>query len=134
MGAHVRALNAEINVTPFLDVLLVLIITFLAAMSARKAMDVHLPTPCDARCEASSPAIVLEVRAGGAYYLNRAPIAPASLLDTLRAVYLGRPEQVIQIAGHPGTTYQSVLSAMDLARAAGVKVVALAPGTSYLPQ
>ena len=127
-----RPLNADINVTPFLDVLLVLIITFMAAMTARKAMDVTLPIECaKGSCAADGDAIVLEVLADGSYRLNKSPVSAAALRTTLHGVYDGRPDKVLQVAGHRGARYQNVLSAMDIAKAAGVHVVSLPPSDSY---
>jgi hypothetical protein len=60
-----RLLTSDINVTPFLDVLLVLTITFLASVSARKTMDVQLPAPCADICAGGDRAIVLEVLGDG---------------------------------------------------------------------
>lgn len=60
MRNRVPSLNGDINVTPFLDVLLVLIITFMAAMTARKTMDAQLAVPCSTTpCGADQRAIVL---------------------------------------------------------------------------
>lgn len=125
-----RHLNADINVTPFLDVLLVLIITFLAATSARKAMDAQLPLPCAAGCAGDGKPIVLEVLASG-FLLNRQPVTAANLRETLHTVFDGRPEKIIQVAGHRDATYQGVLSAMDVARSAGVTVISIPPSDSY---
>ena len=123
-------LTAEINVTPFLDVLLVLIITFLAAMNARKTMDAQLPVPCGAGCDGSGTPIVLEVLRNG-FLLNRQPVSAINLPETLRSVFAARPEKVIQVAGHRDATYQGVLNAMDVARSAGVTVIAIPPSESY---
>ena len=123
-------LTAEINVTPFLDVLLVLIITFLAAMNARKTMDAQLPVPCADACEGDGRPIVLEVLHDG-FLLNRQPVTATNLLGTLRSVFAGRPEKIIQVAGHRDATYQGVLNAMDVARSAGVMVIAIPPSESY---
>lgn len=125
-----RHLNADINVTPFLDVLLVLIITFLAATSARKTMDAQLPVPCTGACAGDGHPIVLEVLASG-FLLNRQPVTAANLRETLRSVFEGRPEKIIHIAGHREVSYQRVLGAMDEARSAGVTVIAIPPSESY---
>jgi biopolymer transport protein ExbD len=133
MTVSSRALTSEINVTPFLDVLLVLMITFLAAVTARKTMDVQLPVPCTGICAGGDHAIVLEVLGNGSFLLNRSSVNRAELLSTLRNVYANRPEKVIQVAGHRDASYQSVLAAMDVARSAGVKVVSIPPSSSYSP-
>ncbi|MEO5816284.1 MAG: biopolymer transporter ExbD [Gemmatimonadaceae bacterium] len=126
-----RSLTSDINVTPFLDVLLVLMITFLASVTARKSMDVQLPVPCQDICASSDQAIVLEVLADGTFLLNTRPVRTQELFSTLRSVYADRPEKVIQVAGHRNANYQAVLAAMDVARSAGVKVVSIPPSTSY---
>ena len=124
-------LTTDINVTPFLDILLVLLITFLAAMTARKSLDTTLPVPCVGACASGSPQIMLEVISDGSFLLNRRVIPAAELASTLRATYDGRPEKIIQVAGHRDASYQAVLSAMDIARSAGVKVISIPPSDSY---
>ena len=126
-----RSLTSDINVTPFLDVLLVLMITFLASVTARKTMDVQLPVPCADICVDDGRAIVLEVLGNGTFLLNSTALNTTELLPKLRGVYAARPEKVIQVAGHRDASYQSVLAAMDVARSAGVKVVSIPPSSSY---
>jgi len=132
MTDSTRSLTSDINVTPFLDVLLVLMITFLASVTARKTMDVQLPVPCADLCVDDGRAIVLEVLGNGTFLLNSAAINTTELFPKLRSVYAARPEKVIQVAGHRDASYQSVLAAMDVARSAGVKVVSIPPSSSYL--
>jgi len=130
-ATRVQDLQFEINVTPFLDVLLVLIIVFLASMSARKAMDAVLPQPCIGACEGHDASIVLEVLHDGSYRINRTPVASGTLTATLRGILGPRPDKVIQVAGHRDVRYQDVLSAMDVARAAGARVISIPPSESY---
>jgi biopolymer transport protein ExbD len=122
----------EMNVTPMLDVLLVLLIIFMyLALQTRSTMNAHLPTPCAGACDAG-PTIVLEVLPGPAYRVNRAPVAVDELARRLEVIYAGRPEKVLQVAGHPGVSYQQVIAAMDAARGAGVRVISLPGRESYL--
>lgn len=118
---------SELNVTPMLDVLLVLLIIFMA-MSIRlhRTVDASLPVPCASGCAGGSQ-IVLEVLPGPTYKINNTPVAPNALHDALVTIYAARPEKIIQIAGHPGTTYQDVIAAMDVAKGAGVRVLGIAP-------
>lgn len=134
MTSRAQHLNSDINVTPFLDVLLVLIITFLAASIARKSMDAVLPIPCTGTCTSNDVPIVLEVLGDGSFLLNRRAVNAALLPAALRAAFEGRPDKVLQVAGHRDVTYQGVLAAMDAARSAGVDVISIPPSESYLPR
>ena len=122
--------NAEMNATPMLDVLLVLLVIFmLLAMRERRTIDAQLPVPCEgAACDAPPDLpLVLEVLPGPAYRLNGEPVPRAALGARLAAVFASRPTSVLHVAGHAGTSYQQVIAAMDAAMGAGVRVIALAP-------
>jgi biopolymer transport protein TolR len=122
-----QPLSAEPNVTPMIDVLLVVIIVFMVAMvRVYHTMDVQLPETCSAVCEASEP-IVLEVLPGPTYRINRRAIADGDLGAALRDVYRARPEKIIQVAGYPTARYADVIAAMDVAKAAGVRAIGIAP-------
>jgi biopolymer transport protein TolR len=119
--------NAEPNVTPMIDVLLVLLIVFMVmVVEGRRTMDVQLPEPCLRGCKGSD-AIVLEVLPGGGFRLNQRPVAHAELLSVLTAAYSERSEKVLSIAGRQGAKYAEVVEAMDVARAAGVRVLSAVP-------
>ena len=132
--ADPAGLTNEINVTPMIDVLLVLLIVFMLAVQARKAIDVQLPVP-QPPCVgcASDENIVLEVRAGGVFALNRAEVPRGALAERLRATYAGRPEKVLFVRGDSAVKYQEVFWAMDVARGAGVKVIGAVPKTVGRP-
>lgn len=119
--------TAEPNVTPMLDVLLVLLIIFLSmVIQVHHSVDVQLPIPCTGQCGAGE-SIVLEVRPGPEYRVNQRPIAAGRLRDELTSIYRGRPRKILEVAGDPGVTYQQVVSAIDVAHAAGVVEVAIRP-------
>ena len=120
-------MNAEINVTPFLDILLVLLIIFLASMTTRRSLDAQLPIPCALGCAGDSRSIVLEVLSNDRFLLNRQPVEAAQLPAAIRAAYADRPDKVLQVAGHRDASYQTVLSAMDVARSSGVRVISIPP-------
>ena len=125
--------RGDMNVTPMLDVLLVLLVIFmLLAMRERRTIDAQLPVPCAAGCVDGTTSLVLEVLPGPAYRLNRPPVPAAELPRRLAALFVDRPEKVLQVAGHPGATYQQVIAAMDVARGAGGRVIGLPPRSAYL--
>ena len=133
--ADPAGLTNEINVTPMIDVLLVLLIVFMLAVQKRMAIDLQQPVPqppC-AGCAPDDQRIVLEVRAGGVFALNRAEVPRGALAERLRATYAGRPEKVLFVRGDSAVKYQEVFWAMDVARGAGVKVIGAVPKTVGRP-
>ena len=121
--------QAEPNVTPMIDVLLVLLIIFMfaVAMNQPRRIDLQLPEPTAEPRTRTAPSIVLEVLPGGAYAVNHTPVAHAALGSYLRALYAGRPEKVLFVQGDPRVRYQDVFEVMDVARGAGVKVIGIPP-------
>ena len=123
-GRARATLENEINVTPMIDVLLVLLIIFMAAIpSLRKAIDVQLPEPIRDASPSRSPSIVLELGRDGSARINRSVVAPGQLAARLRAVYEGRPDKVLFVKADPALRYAAVIDAMDVARGAGVRVI-----------
>jgi biopolymer transport protein ExbD len=119
------AMHAEPNVTPFLDVLLVLLILFMfLCLNQQKAITAQLPDPA-ARGPDGAVAIVLEVKPNATYAINTEPVAGAQLAARLRAIYAGRPAKTIIVRGTPGVRYQDVVTAVDIAKGAGVVAIGL---------
>ncbi len=123
-----RGVLADINVTPLIDVLLVLLVVFLVLQQAPGRHVAAQVPPIDPAAPSSAPdEIVLEVGAGDAYRLNRSPVAAGALESKLVSVYAARPRKVLFVRGSPEASYGEVVRAMDAARAAGVEVVGLVP-------
>ena len=135
-GGGGGGLQNEINVTPMIDVLLVLLIIFMMVVPmARKAIDIQLPdpNPAVAPANAVSQQIVLEVLPNGAFAVNKEPLNKDNLTKRLKEIYDPRPDKLIFIKGDPTVKYQDVIFAMDMARQAGVKVIGVPPKDKSAP-
>jgi len=118
-------MQAEPNVTPFLDVLLVLLIIFMyLSLSQQKVITAQLPDPSPVSGR-NSPSLVLEVRPGATYAINSQVVTGSQLAGQLRAIYDGRPEKTLIVRAAPGVRYQEVVTAVDIAKEAGVVAVGL---------
>ena len=129
-GGSDRGLTNEPNVTPMIDVLLVLLIIFMMIIPlSRKAIDVQLPDPTPDKQPPPKKAdqIVLEVLPGPTFQVNKKPVDKAGLGQYLKETYDPRPEKILFIKGDPDVTYQDVIFAMDVARGAGVLVIGATP-------
>jgi biopolymer transport protein TolR len=120
---------AEINVTPMIDVLLVLLIIFMVVQQGlQRGLAVQVPPP---RTEPAPPAdpgqIVLEVLPGGRYAINTHPVGPEGLEAAVARTFAGRPRKVLFVKGGENLTFGEVAAAVDATRAAGVEVVGLVP-------
>ena len=129
-GSGKGGLNSEPNLTPMIDVLLVLLVIFMLIIPmSRKALDVQLPdpTPQDKNAKPNPDQIVLEVLPGGTFAINKEPHTKADLYKRLKKLYDPRPDKIIFVKGDPSVIYQDVIFAMDQARGAGVKVIGVPP-------
>ena len=117
--------QADLNVTPFLDILLVMIVMFMMAIQSRQTIEAQLPdADAPVTLDAVVP-IVLEVGPGRRYLLNSQPVPTVALKARLAAVFARRPDKRLLVRGAGDATYQEVVAAMDAARGAGVLALGL---------
>ena len=132
-GGNKRGPQSDINMTPMIDILLVLLIIFMVVQqSMQEGVSVTVP-PMPKKDQPPPPPnanpdqIVLEVKAGPAYFLNQQPIPVADLQSRLTEVFGPRPRKVIFIKGDENVPYGEVVKAVDVSRASGIDVVGIVP-------
>ena len=117
---------AEINVTPLVDVMLVLLIVFMvAAPMMVVGVPVDLPRTAAPRAAAPSPPIVLTVARDGHLFLRQDPIDESALAATLRPLLAEAPDKPVYVRGDREAPYGPVLRTMGLLTQAGVAKVSL---------
>jgi len=122
------ALNADINVTPMIDVLLVLLVVFMLSMQLRPVLDVNVPPPAQQTShKRGSPQVVLELKEDGSYAINGASIPYTGLTARLRELTEGGQRMLLFVKAAPKRRYREVIEAVDLAKGAGWQIVGYMP-------
>ena len=119
--------RAEINVTPMIDVLLVLIIIFMVITPVTsRGLETQIPQESPtAAAEAPRHDIVVTVKEDGTLMLNRELLSLAHLRERLSQLYRSGPDQPIFVRGERGLEFARVAQVIDAAHSAGVNRVAL---------
>jgi biopolymer transport protein ExbD len=114
----------EINMTPLVDVMLVLLIIFIITVPVMKhAINVELPT-ATSQPEATKPeTLQLSVDSQGQYFLNQSLLAPDTLPSVLQVEAAKEPQPELHIRGDKAVRYEFVAKAMAAAQQAGLRKI-----------
>jgi biopolymer transport protein TolR len=125
-------MNSDINITPFIDVLLVLLVIFMITQPMlRKVLEIQVPKEEQSQATTQpSTNIVIELKADGSMAINTQPVAKDALLAKFHEIYDVRPDKLLFIKVANTRTYADVIEVIDIARGAGVKVFGIAPPTA----
>ncbi|MFB3884685.1 MAG: ExbD/TolR family protein [Thermodesulfobacteriota bacterium] len=118
-------LMTEINITPFTDVVLVLLIIFMIATPFIYQSSMKVELPKASRSEETSRDVIIHINAQGDVFLDDSKIDLNSLKYKLRAMVRNKPEVSVIINGDKNVRYDSVIQVMDVLSQAGVKTPGL---------
>ena len=126
-----RRAMAEINVVPYIDVMLVLLIIFMVAAPLINPGQIDLPQAA-ARLDPAVAPLEVRVRASGELFIvdrNKSPeevlVNRSQLVDFVRGAQSSHPDQAVVIAGDRAVRYEEVINILDLLQKNQVKRVGL---------
>jgi biopolymer transport protein ExbD len=115
-------IRPDINVTPLIDILLVLLVIFLATVTlTQQAIESQLPAEARRLADDRPKQIMLEVAADRGLAVNHHAVTLAQLTPFLREVYSKRSDRTIYVAAAGSLPYGDIIDVMDAVKGAGVE-------------
>jgi biopolymer transport protein TolR len=129
MNTGNKGMASEINVTPMIDVLLVLLIIFMVIVPAvPRGESALVPHPAR-RNPGPGDSVVLEVTKGAgstvAFRINQQPVAQGELQSRLAAIFANRAQRVLFVKGDDQLSFTQIAEAIDMGHSAGIDQIAL---------
>ena len=127
---------ADINVTPLVDVMLVLLIIFMVtAPMLHQGISVALPKTATTNLRSTlEDPIVLSISKDGLYYINETPVARGLLKDRLRAILRSHKEKAVLLKADRSLSYGTVIETLDLLNRMGIESLGMITDTSGSPR
>ena len=123
MGNDDDVMN-EINMTPMVDIMLVLLIIFIITVPVMKhSVNIDLPRATNEAQNIKPETLRLSVDAQGLYFMNEIQIADDQLLPQLKAAAAQNPQPELHIRGDKAVRYERVAEAMAAAQQAGLRKI-----------
>ena len=122
-----KGYKSDINITPYIDILLVLLIIFMLATPMKKwDQQVQVPKPAAMQQQAvRNESVVIELSLNHDITVNTLPVAFADLPKKLTAVFSARADKNMFIRGDPALSYGYVFQILNIAKQSGVRDIAL---------